>query len=895
MQVAQKSFDLQDLPHRFGPPPGPAAAVGRQSLLRALTEASLLRQLLLVRAPAGAGKTVLLGQWAALLAQMQRPALWLSLEAADADPESLLAALADAFDHRGHAAIATAVRGGIDQFDERPLSRIAQQIAAAFNRSDARPIIILDNYDPADSPANAELIDGLLRHAPGLPIALASRSRPRIATGDLRARDRLLEIGPEDIAFTAAETHQAFSGSVPELYTRRLHAETSGSAVAITFARRAMDEVGRPARGSASWHEALDDYYHSELLERFDDDLRAAVSRLVIVERFDTSLALALAGPPGPRAIARLYRDEGMLLRDRYSQQYHFPERLRRFLETRLDPISEEERIALHGRAAGWFADRSLFMEAAQHAIQARDPERADRYFAQGSGSRFVAREGVPLSRLLLEGMDDYVEQGSPHTHLSLAIVSAHEGKIAIAGSELEKVRHAIRTQLATDPGAESLEVDLLLVDSFVSGFRDEPLGQDRVNALDHFLDHAPLSDHDGRAQARIIRSWHAFDEGHVEAAERLSIEAGMDYAGAEGIYGSLFSHIHRVLAQYWLNDLDGAATESMLIERMVHLFFPADQRMSLVGRAFSASMRFEQAQPDPNVDILDIVGMVGALESWIEIQLIVHRYAVRAVMASGRFGEAHAILANGREVAARLGTPRLDWNMRLMRVELLAAEGDLVRAQAAAVDLGILESGPIDGGDVRLTWQERFAARSVAARLLMDLGDLDPAEAMLDEIAAALETLPIPRVRTMLEIARARLAVLRGNGAVAEEHLAAARATCRSGIPVRLFLEGGEELRPYLGALDGWEAPTRGLLPGHVVAESPMLGINDPLTAREREILHFMGEGHPNKIAAHRLGLSEATVKFHLRNIYRKLSAQNRTQALARYRSLTGGHGLLG
>ena len=61
-----------------------------------------------------------------------------------------------------------------------------------------------------------------------------------------------------------------------------------------------------------------------------------------------------------------------------------------------------------------------------------------------------------------------------------------------------------------------------------------------------------------------------------------------------------------------------------------------------------------------------------------------------------------------------------------------------------------------------------------------------------------------------------------------------------------------------------------------------------DPLTARERQILLFMREGHPNKVAAHRLGLSEATVKFHLRNIYRKLRAQNRTQALAHYRNFS-------
>src|SRR3546814_9390356 len=63
----------------------------------------------------------------------------------------------------------------------------------------------------------------------------------------------------------------------------------------------------------------------------------------------------------------------------------------------------------------------------------------------------------------------------------------------------------------------------------------------------------------------------------------------------------------------------------------------------------------------------------------------------------------------------------------------------------------------------------------------------------------------------------------------------------------------------------------------------------NELLTAREQEVVHLLGEGNPNKITAYRLGLSEATVRFHLRNIYRKLSVQNRTQALARYRALRG------
>lgn len=51
-------------------------------------------------------------------------------------------------------------------------------------------------------------------------------------------------------------------------------------------------------------------------------------------------------------------------------------------------------------------------------------------------------------------------------------------------------------------------------------------------------------------------------------------------------------------------------------------------------------------------------------------------------------------------------------------------------------------------------------------------------------------------------------------------------------------------------------------------------------LSQREREVLEHVVGGHSNASIAHRLGLSEATVRFHLRNILSKLQAQSRTEA---------------
>jgi DNA-binding NarL/FixJ family response regulator len=59
--------------------------------------------------------------------------------------------------------------------------------------------------------------------------------------------------------------------------------------------------------------------------------------------------------------------------------------------------------------------------------------------------------------------------------------------------------------------------------------------------------------------------------------------------------------------------------------------------------------------------------------------------------------------------------------------------------------------------------------------------------------------------------------------------------------------------------------------------------GWNEPLTARELEVLELLAQGLPNKSIATRLGISDQTVKFHVATICGKLGAANRTDAARR------------
>ena len=61
-------------------------------------------------------------------------------------------------------------------------------------------------------------------------------------------------------------------------------------------------------------------------------------------------------------------------------------------------------------------------------------------------------------------------------------------------------------------------------------------------------------------------------------------------------------------------------------------------------------------------------------------------------------------------------------------------------------------------------------------------------------------------------------------------------------------------------------------------------------LTPRELEVLRLIARGHSNREIASSLVLGEGTVKYHVKNVLRKLQARSRTEAVSRYMRLYGG-----
>jgi LuxR family maltose regulon positive regulatory protein len=173
------------------------------------------RKITLVSAPAGFGKTTLLGEWVRDCGPHNRAA-WLSLDKGDNDPirfvSYLVAALQTVWPGIGESAAAMLQSSQVMQSRVGPSMRtspLESALTLLINEVSAEAaacVLVLDDYHVIEAPAVHEALGFFLDHLPHyLHVAIATRADPPLPLARLRARHQLTELRAADLRFTPEE------------------------------------------------------------------------------------------------------------------------------------------------------------------------------------------------------------------------------------------------------------------------------------------------------------------------------------------------------------------------------------------------------------------------------------------------------------------------------------------------------------------------------------------------------------------------------------------------------------------------------------------------------------------------------------------------------------------
>lgn len=875
------------------PLPTPFQIVRQQIATRIASGASAL---ILMRGPAGFGKTTAMLQLRELSREAGIATAWLTLDDADNDLARFLNFLSQSLTALGgHARMADSKASATDEADEA--GNLAVSIIESVADLPTPFMLFLDDCEALREPVVLGMLARVIRSLPeGGRIVMGSRTVPDVGLGRLRAMGLLTEVDSELLRFSVAEAQDFFmrrrgQALQPE-QIKRLHQSTEGWIAAISLASMALEQrqdVDPFISSFSGSNTTIADYLAEDVLRGLSDPLRDFLLKTSTLDELSEPLCNAVCGHDNSRELLLQLERANLFLipLDEQRQWYRYHSLFGSFLRSQAKVRFSGQLPALHRAAADWYLTQERPIPAINHAIQTEDSDflipllerHVDALLGQGR-LRLLVRwlDALPAATMLrsprlrlahawsvsftrgpkealglIETLDPETLPPEPRAHL-LAMRPTLLGMMDQIEESYEQAIDVLPTILPEYRFAHGILSQTLTNTSMIMG---------RFADARKFSDLARASQEGNSGHFNMIlaeRSEAAMElmQGHLRQA---TVRLRMAYdsianSREQGSNGNAFLGVVLAEALYEADECEQA-------QRLLDVYVPLTRDLALPDSAISAHVlqsRMVARQGDGD----------RALQLLTELESTGHRLGLPRVIASARLERAHQALLRG--------------DIRLAKSQL-AASGDAVLWQRVtrqwflANDTATLALG-------QLRWLIHSGAAAQALPGLKQ--ELEVAELGQRHRRAL-------KIRILLAEALER----DGQHKLGMRMLTRALSSAAAEGFIQPFLEEGPVLAGMLREctamridagedlgqlsltwLKRFEQP-------QPVAETVARNPSEVLTRKELQVLNLLAQGLSNNDMAAKLFVEETTVRTHLRNISAKLGADNRMQAIAIARRL--------
>lgn len=866
---------------RLRPPVQRADLCSRDLILRSL-DLARAGKLTIVVGPRGYGKSTALSQWWERLVGQGVAAAWYTASDLDREPDVFLEMIASSL-----------ALAGIDMGDamrartgDLPAARMLDAILLQLDRMERPVVLVIDDFDRVDHPAVARLVEDMADALPEfVHLVLATRRKPSLAVSVLRTQGVVRIIDPGELRLSNEEMAQALDLALQAPELQAISEQTEGWPVAVQLYRLWRERVGADSwapRFSGQVDEVAD-----YLAEQVFATLPETAQRLLIdLSPFDFV-------EPGFADHVRERRDSAALLKQAETELPTLFQRTETGGETayRLHPLLSDyaqarlnrdpDRAAgLHARAADWLWANQRYAGSVRHRALAGDRKTMVETLGRIDFMSVFLRYGAGELRAILRETPPEVVEALPRLQLMAALAHFKAGHFGEAIVWLSRIRTSTNG-FADDPAgyARNLEIEGralgLLFESYARGV--SPRRELEVEAIRRVAADTPLFW--GWCE-NIMIVMHQM-RGDLQAA-RQALARTRDTYRALGVlpFAEQYLTIHDLLIAFSHGDIRTTAELASGSLRRRGGARSVEPTVISIGRMVLGAVDYLRHYREGAADLIRVaLDQLGVGDGWFEPYAIA--WPVLADVAWRRHGH-ETVLRINDELRGRLAQQGV-----LCADDLLSALDAIYLLRAGEVDAAERALSPIELIDGCVPWRARDTVQHARILLHMARNRPEEAAAAAADLARAGETGQrlLTRVKALVLGALAREQAGDPDGADALMAQALHHAFAEE--IVGPFVEEGAALAPIARRAVERDGPPLERRHAETVFKALRTRRQylspDALNDRETEIMAHLAEGASNKLIARRLGLTENTIKFHLKKIYAKLGVTSRKAAAAK------------
>jgi LuxR family maltose regulon positive regulatory protein len=867
--------------------PAARPLVDRGDLLAALDRAAA-GQVTIISAPAGSGKTYLLRAWAAGPGQRYRIAA-VQVQRDQRDAQQFWLAVLGAVLHASGTEGSAGPPAATPAFDGRAMvDRVLSELAGHRDRT----YLVIDDLHELTSPeALAQIARLLANLPPNVHAILATRRDLPLYLHQLRLAGQLTEIRSADLRFTEHETRELLKASgiaLSDAGAALLHQRTEGWAAGLRLAAISLAGHPDPERFVTEFSgssRTVAEYLIAEMLERQPGEVQQLLVRTSLLDRVNGELGDLLTGRPGSERILLDLEDANAFVVSLDPQRtwfrYHhlFADLLR--LELRRTLPGQVP--TLHRLAAAWFIQHGQVVDGIRHTQAAGDWSDGARLLADNSLTLTLDGQTQTI-RALLRAFPAGSDADGPDLALARATSDLAEGDLDEAAAHLGVAETCVETTLPDRQRRlrvtiASLKLSLARRRGNLAGVLEQ--AQFLASPISAESDGDVALDSDVRAVALmnlgIVEAWSlasAASERHLQEGADLARKIGRPYLEVGCLAQLAFASKIRPFAttrRLCLDAISLAERHSWGAEPIV-----APALVTLAG------VMILMGQFDEGERWLQRTGQALQSDNGPGINLLLRLATGMLSAGRGKRDDALTEFSAAERLQLQLaGSHALENQLIGWKIATQARLGLLrdARASLAALDDDRANSGEILNARAAICLADNSAAQA--------LGYLP---ALVDGTAPVIGYVTVVESLLLAAVAHRDLGDQRAAIQAVERALALSE-------PDKLILPfamiGSVKL---LESIPRHETAHAGLLTDildvvHGSSLAPPGESSSPqiaqLSATELKVLRYLPTNLSRPEIASELSVSVNTVNTHIRNIYAKLGAQDRSSAVQRARDL--------